>query len=489
VKQNYLPHLAARVFGVPLMIHSDKLMVILDAIGPRLGLRDHVVVEGLPVVVTRPAADDDEDEDFPLAAGRKPYPVTPEGIAVITISGTLVKKASWMDAESGLQSYETLRTMLADAREDPGIRGVLLDVDSPGGEVGGLFDLADDVYAVREQKPCYAIANDEAFSAAYALASSAQRLFITRTGGVGSIGVIAVHMDQSGFDEKMGRKYTAVYAGARKNDFSTHQPLSHDARANLQGEIDRLYEMFVASVARNRGLPAALIRKTDAGLYWGEKAISAGLADQVGSFDDALAAITQASRTSRQVRATASAEAQIEGDNTMAERLDTKPADAPAAPVAAPVETKPAAEVQVPAAPAAAPAPAPEPAAAPPAAPVVDAAAIEARIRGEHEAKIALCKTAGRLDLLPEMLSPNLTVGQVGERLLSAQAQRSATSQINSQVDAAPVGAEGQLNAAATQLAASKHITFAQAYVEAMKLHPNLYQQYLAEKSATVRPH
>ena len=122
---------------------------------------------------------------------------------------------------------------------------------------------------------------------------------MTRTGGVGSIGVIAVHMDQSGWDEKMGRKYTAVYAGARKNDFSTHQPLSDDARANLQGEVDRLYEMFVASVSRNRGIPPALVRKTDAGLYWGEKAISAGLADQVGSFDDALAAVTQAAPAHR----------------------------------------------------------------------------------------------------------------------------------------------------------------------------------------------
>jgi ClpP class serine protease len=165
-QQTFLPHLAARVFGVPLMIQIDKLMVILEAIGPRIGLRDHFVVEGLPVVVTRPAPDDDE-EDEPLAAtGRKMYPVTPDGIAILTVSGTLVKKASWMDAESGLQSYENIRTMLADARDDPGIRGVLLDVDSPGGEVGGLFDLADEVYAVREQKPCYAIANDEAFSAA-----------------------------------------------------------------------------------------------------------------------------------------------------------------------------------------------------------------------------------------------------------------------------------------------------------------------------------
>ena len=200
MKQTYLPHLAARVFGVPLMVQVDKLMVILDAIGPRIGLREHVVVDGLPVAVTRPARDDqDEEDDMPMA-GRKPYPVSPDGIAVITISGTLVKKASWMDAESGLQSYEMIRGMVADARDDPGIRGILLDVDSPGGEVGGLFDLADEVHAAREQKPVYAVANDEAFSAAYALASSAQRLFLTRTGGVGSIGVIAVHMDQSAWD-------------------------------------------------------------------------------------------------------------------------------------------------------------------------------------------------------------------------------------------------------------------------------------------------
>jgi signal peptide peptidase SppA len=490
MKQTLLPHLAARVFGVPLLVQIDKLMVILDAIGPRIGTRDHVVVDGLPVVVTRPAPDDEEDDDeiLSVASGRKPYPVSPDGIAVITISGTLVKKASWMDAESGLQSYETIRTMLADARDDPGIRGVLLDVDSPGGEVGGLFDLADEVYAVREQKPCYAIANDEAFSAAYALASSAQRLFVTRTGGVGSIGVIAVHMDQSGWDEKVGRKYTAVFAGARKNDFSTHQPLSDDARANLQGEVDRLYEMFVASIARNRGLAPALIRKTDAGLFWGEKAISAGLADQVGSFDGALAAVTQAAKGFRQSRATASAGAQIgeeKEETTMAQTPDTKPADAPAS-VAAPAETKPAAETSAPAAPAAAPAP--EPVASAPAAPAVDAAAIEARIRAEHEEIAALCTLAGTPEFLSEAIGKRMTVAQAREALLAKKAARSQGTQINSQVDASPVGAEAQLNAAATQIAASKHITFAQAYVEAMKLNPGLYNQYLAEKSATVRP-
>ena len=329
--------------------------------------------------------------------------MTPDGIAVITISGTLVKKASWMDAESGLQSYETIRT---DARGRPRRSAVSgascstwtrLAVRSAGCSISRTR-----CTPLREQKPCYAIANDEAFSAAYALASSAQRLFVTRTGGVGSIGVIAVHMDQSGWDEKMGRKYTAVYAGARKNDFSTHQPLSDDARANLQGEIDRLYEMFVASVARNRGLAPALVRKTDAGLFWGEKAISAGLADQVGSFDDALAAVTQASRSVQASLAQRRLPRRRSKERTRRIRWLKRPKRnrQTLRPRRCRARCRTETAAEVPAA-AAAPPPrrsAPEPAAAPPAAPAVDAAAIEARIRGEHE-EIARSATAGRLDL------------------------------------------------------------------------------------------
>ena len=166
----------------------------------------------------------------------------------------------------------------------------------------------------------------------------------------------------------------------------------------------------------------------------------------------------------------------------MSKQVDTKPADAPAAPVAAPVETKPAAEVPIAAAPAS------EPTASAPAAPAVDAAAIEARIRADHEEMAALCSLAGMPEFLSEAISKRMTVAQVREALLAKKAARSQSSAIQSHVDAAPVGAEAQLNAAATQIAASKHITFAQAYVEAMKMHPNLYQQYLAEKSATVKP-
>ena len=118
----------------------------------------------------------------------------------------------------------------------------------------------------------------------------------------------------------------------------------------------------------------------------------------------------------------------------------------------------------------------------------MDAAAIEARIRAEHEEVAALCTLAGEPGFLAEAISKRMTPPQVREALLARKAAKSQGAQIHSQVDGSPVGAESQLNAAATNLAAQKHITFAQAYSEVLKANPNLYTQYLAEKSATVKP-
>jgi signal peptide peptidase SppA len=478
MKANYLPHLAGRVFGVPLLIQPQKLRVILQAIGPRLGLpQGDIEIDGLGMqVVARmgPAPDDldDPDEIDDAACGQKPYLVTPDGIAVISVSGTLVKKASWLDAVSGMQSYESIRADFQDAVRDPRIQGILLDVDSPGGEVGGLFDLADEIYNARAQKPCYAIADDDAYSAAYAIASSADRLFVTRTGGVGSIGVIALHMDQSGFDEKAGRKYTAIFAGARKNDFNPHEALSSSAKDELQSEIDRLYGMFVGAVARNRGMKPALVRNTEAGLYFAEKSINAGLADQVGTFDDALDAVLEAATARKRARVAASAATQItEGETTMAKEVE-KTADANQTTAAPAPETKGAES----------------PVAAPQsAAPVVDAAEIETRLRAEYEEIAVLCTLSGHPELVAELIASRKTVVQVREHLLALKAQESQRTAVQSHVQGSPTGAEAQLNSAAQQLAASRNIPFAQAYVEAMKLHPELYQQYLAEKSAPAR--
>ncbi len=268
-----LPHLASRLFGTPLLVHRAKLDVILAVMGERLGL-------AVPAV------------DLALPAP-KPATATPAGIAVIPIHGTLVKRSLGLEAASGLTSYGEIAAMLDSALADPQVSGILLDIDSPGGEASGSFELARRVREATAIKPVWAVANDAAYSAAYAIAASAQRLFVTETGGVGSIGVIALHVDQSIKDANDGYRFTAITAGAHKNDYSPHEPLSDSAKTELQSEVDRLYAIFTEHIAAMRGLKLDAVRATEAGLYFGGNAVAQGLADGVQTLDATLSQFHQ----------------------------------------------------------------------------------------------------------------------------------------------------------------------------------------------------
>ena len=154
---------------------------------------------------------------------------------MIPIHGTLVRRTVGLEAESGLTSYAAIAGQLEAALANPAATASCSTSTSPGGEAGGVFDLAERIRAAAKVKPVWAVANDLAFSAAYALASGASRLIVSRTGGVGSIGVIAMHVDQSMKDAQDGVRYTAVFAGERKNDLNPHAPISDAAHAFLQG--------------------------------------------------------------------------------------------------------------------------------------------------------------------------------------------------------------------------------------------------------------
>ena len=275
---NLLPHLAARLFGAPLLIHRPKLDVILSVLGSRVGLPDLSAPTGF-VQPDRNAAHSD------TSAGRS-------GIAVIPIYGTLVRRTQGLEAQSGLTSYAGIAMALDTALADPNVAAIVLDIDSPGGESSGVFDLADRIRAATAIKPVWAVANDMAFSAAYALASAASRLIVSRTGGVGSIGVIAMHVDQSVKDQQDGIAYTAVFAGDRKNDLTPHAPISGEAHSFLQGEVNRIYDLFATTVAKHRGMGVNTIKGTQAALFFGADAVASGLADDVGTLDDAIRQIT-----------------------------------------------------------------------------------------------------------------------------------------------------------------------------------------------------
>ncbi|MGE0357305.1 MAG: S49 family peptidase [Burkholderiales bacterium] len=278
-------HLAARLYNAPLLVHPDKATVIEQV------FRSHLLGEAKP-------AANPEDYQRPEAAlgtlkyrdrGNKPYSVTEGGVAILPVIGTLVQRAGSLDAMSGLIGYNRLERQLAAMIDDADVKGIVLEVDSPGGEANGCFDLARRIVEARGAKPIWAVANEQAFSAAYALACAAQRLVVPPTGLVGSVGVIAMHVDQSKRDSQQGYSYTAVYAGARKNDFSSHAPLSPKAEAALQAEVDRLYEIFVTHVAAARGIDAKAVRATEAGLLDPELAKRGGFIDAIAGFPETVA--------------------------------------------------------------------------------------------------------------------------------------------------------------------------------------------------------
>ena len=182
-----------------------------------------------------------------------------------------------------------LKEDIQDATDDPDVKGILMHIDSPGGEASGLFDLSDALYQARDAKPLWAVAGDAAYSAAYGIASAAEKIFITRTGGVGSVGVICVHVDVSKANEKEGLNYTIFRGGKYKAETNPYEELTDHAHKNLQAEVERLYQLFAGTIARNRSMTVSEVLKMEAQCYHGENGVKAGLADAVGTLEEAHA--------------------------------------------------------------------------------------------------------------------------------------------------------------------------------------------------------
>lgn len=297
--------IAQRVFNTPLMVDPAKALAFLTGLGPRITGRE-ISVEGVEI-----AAEAQEAASLPVRAslfgddltnrqarnGSQPFAVV-DGIAVIEIAGTLVHRGAWIGQSSGLTSYEGIAAQLQAALADPAIRGIALDIDSFGGEVAGAFDLADRIRAARAQKPVHAFVADHALSAAYALASQADRIILPRTGAVGSIGVVAMHSDMSGALDQRGIAVTLIHAGARKVDANPYQPLPEAVRARIAGELEDLRQLFAETVAEGRGRRLDTLRAlgTEAAVFRGEAAVFAGLADEVADPVTAFRAFAVAPR-------------------------------------------------------------------------------------------------------------------------------------------------------------------------------------------------
>lgn len=281
--------IAERVLNRPLLLHPAKAEIILHVLEGRLPLD-----AGLAPL--SPEANRFLGKSSGLDGRDRKYRVQ-DSTAIIPVVGSLVNRGSWLGSNSGMTSYEGLAAQLRDAAADPEVSAVLLDIDSPGGEATGMFSLAEQVRQLGQTKPVTAFVNDMAASAAYGIASAANEIVVSPTSVVGSIGVVMTHMDRSKQMERNGVKPTLIYAGKHKVDGNPFGPLTETVQADLQLEVAKFYDQFVALVARGRtGMGEQAIRDTEARTYIGADAISRGLADRVASLDEVLSDLSATAR-------------------------------------------------------------------------------------------------------------------------------------------------------------------------------------------------
>lgn len=260
--------IAERLLGRPLAIHPGRLEALIASTALHL--------------------DEDFDFDDPEEEPEQ------DPIAIIRIKGVLSSREdrwlSWM----GWTSYEALIALAREHLEDDAILGVLLDIDSPGGDVQGLPEAVEAIAELAAAKPVFAVAEHNAFSAAYSLAAAAGRIFVSSTSGVGSVGVLATRLDRTAQDEMIGLKFHLIHAGERKVDGQPHTELSDKGRTQIQGEVDRLHNLLAEGVAFNRRMTTEAVKATQAGTFHGQEAIGIGFADALGNKEQALAELALA---------------------------------------------------------------------------------------------------------------------------------------------------------------------------------------------------
>jgi capsid assembly protease len=214
----------------------------------------------------------------------KPFAFS-NGVAVIPIHGILLGKMSW--GSSYATGYNYIRDLYHTAVADPEVQVIVYDVNSPGGHGAGCGELAAELAA--RGKPSLAVVDARAYSAAYWLASAADHIAVTPSGGAGSIGVVAMHVDYSKALEQEGIAVTFIIAGAEKVDGNAFEPLAKRARTTIQRDVDHLYGLFVGAVASNRDLDEDDVRATEARAYLPDEAQELGLIDSVATPAAALA--------------------------------------------------------------------------------------------------------------------------------------------------------------------------------------------------------
>ncbi len=216
---------------------------------------------------------------------RKPF-IYHDGIAIIPVHGILLNRFSY--GWGFATGYNYIRAQMNAALEDDDVTLIVYDVDSPGGEAVGCFELAEEMRAARDKKPSIAVVDSLAASGGYALASAATRMVCTPSGSVGSIGVYILHLNMQGALQQAGIEATYIEAGEWKTAGNSMEPLSDDVKADMQKSVDKRWGEFIDLVAVNRGISADTVRDTQARVFRADEALALGLIDAVQSPAEAV---------------------------------------------------------------------------------------------------------------------------------------------------------------------------------------------------------
>lgn len=271
-------HIFAAVFGRPWAIRPDVLDIISEAVLFRVA-GGRLTAEEIEARIE--------------AAGprsRAAAPATP-GVAIIPLHGIIAPRAAMFEETStGGTGLDTFMRAFRAAMADPDVSSIVLDIDSPGGQVDGVPEAAAEIRAARDRKPIVAVANYMAASAAYYLGSQAGQFVASPSAEVGSIGVRMAHEDVSGMMEQRGIKITQISAGRYKTEGSPYAPLGDEAIAYNQGQVDAYYAMFLDDVARGRRVTVEKVT-ADFGqgrMLMARDALRAGMVDRVAPIDEVV---------------------------------------------------------------------------------------------------------------------------------------------------------------------------------------------------------
>ncbi len=273
-----LPRISSMIFNRPMMIEDSKLSQIAQVLATYRGV--DISAADIELLRTQHGVSSRSvDAEYEVVGG---------GLALIPVEGTLMHKTAGLDALSGLMSYKDIEGQVLAALGDNGVSQLALMIKSPGGDVQGVFDLAELIYQSRGVKPISAIVDETAASAAYLIASATSRIFVPQTAVVGSIGVVSRMENHSKRNEQMGIDVEYIYAGKKKVMGNPDTPITDEARAEVRGHVDVAYERFVGAVSRYTELSAEAIKATEAGVYVGQAAVNVGLASDMMSANEAI---------------------------------------------------------------------------------------------------------------------------------------------------------------------------------------------------------